>query len=280
MIMAARAMAVNFPGDSRVLRELVHCRSQDFLEAEALAILEAQQETDASVVFNLGLYWSESVITDQETPLFAAQRSSQVWAQGLGMWREPEGIARAEALMLEGESHFAGTERAEKEAQRSLRLFKHGLFLAQNQQDAAAEQRYRLAGALAAQCRRKRLSAHILARFGYFLSLRGRKQEALVVANDALSKEEGNPVARFLQMTLRREFGELRTDAEMETYVEQLTSLAGKLPSKLMEQQRHTALQEALAWRTAVSAGLKGCLGVGDVARVLICAIGHVVFEK
>lgn len=151
--------------------------------------------------------------------------------------------------------------------------------LALKHHDSAAEWRYRAAAELAALHRRQKLASHALGRLGYFLTLRGRKEEALESAGQALDHGEEDPLAQYLQASLRRSLGELRTTEEVEFAEKQLSSVAGKLPSKTLEDQRAVAHGELGWWRLVATEGLQVCLRAWDAAQMLICVFCGLVFQ-
>merc|ERR1719210_156870 len=136
--------------------------------------------------------------------------------------------------MLQGETLSVGSDQLERAAVRALRLYQHAKYLASNHHDAAAELRYRAAAELAAANHRSKLAAHAMTRLSYFLTLRGRHEEALNATQEALNHTE-DPLAVLLQVRLRRRLGELKTDAELSLAEEQLGEIVGQLPSETLE---------------------------------------------
>ncbi|CAK0885335.1 unnamed protein product [Prorocentrum cordatum] len=163
------------------------------------------------------------------------------------------------------------------EPARALRLYQHAKLLAVAHHDAAAEERYLSSARLAASHRRQRLAAHALTRLAYFYLLRGRHQEALTQASEALTHAT-DPLAQYIQATQRRGLGLLRTEEDAKFAEEQLAQIAGKLPSQALEEKRQAAWEELNSWRQAAEGGIAACLGMSDAARVLICGFCKIAF--
>jgi len=262
----ARLLASSLPEDRALT-----CARGLLPKLETFATAEADGEPDAGAQFNLGLYWSEIAVADGGRAWQAG------WVRDSEGWHVPGHVARAEGLLLAGEEASIGSERGERAAKRALRLYQHAKVLALKHHDAAAEWRFRAAARLAAAHRRLKLAAHSLARLSYFVMLRGRRRDALELAGAALA-HAGDPFAGYLQATLRRALGELRTAEALQAAERQLAAAAGRLPSQALEEQRAAALTELRLWHAAGVGTFQQCLALWDAARVLICLLCKAAF--
>jgi len=258
---------------------------------QAFVLKEAGEAKDAATVFGLGLYYSDIGLAAESgklnVPLFGAGAattgswtSEPIWAADAGGSHAPSDIVKAEALMLAGEEASMESDRGDRGAARALRLYQHAKMLALKHHDSAAEWRYRVAAELAASHRRQKLAAHALGRLAYFLSLRGRKEEALEAAGLALKHGEQDPLAQFLEVTLRRSLGELKSEEEVQTAEMKLAAVAGLMPSKTLEDQRAIAHAELGWWRLVATDGLKVCFRAWDAAQMLICLFSGLIFDS
>lgn len=300
----ARLVAVALPRGDALVQQAISCEPSLLAELEAVVVGEAEQADDASVVFALGVYWSELGVAAGDAPLFGRGRRSglgdvtgvAVTFAGGGGWaddetgkssrRVPAVLARAEALLLRGEEAAEGPSRLDRRAIRALRLYQHAKSLALMHHDTAAEARYLLAAEVAASSQRQKLAAHSLTRLSYLLSLRGNHQRALDLARQALTYTN-DPLATYLKATLRRRLGHLRSFKEITEVEEQVSTVTNKLPSQGLELQRAATQKELQLWRQAAAAGagdsvattLSSCLALGDVAHVMLCAVCWYLFE-
>lgn len=287
-----RSVALALPRGAPLVRRAMQCRPKMLEDFQALVLAEAAEATDAATIFALGLYYSDVGLAMEQghvrAPLFEAgaqaltswtSSSETSWAADAGGSHAPTDLVQAEALLLAGENASIGADASDRGATRALRLYQHAKMLALKHHDGAAEWRYRAAAELAATHRRQKLASHALGRLGYFLSLRGRKEEALVVAGEALQHGEEDPLSQYLQASLGRSLGELQTTEQVLDAEKKLGQVAGKLPSKTLEEQRATAHAELGWWRLVATDGLQVCLRAWDVAQMLICALSGLVFQ-
>jgi hypothetical protein len=187
--------------------------------------------------------------------------------------------------MLQGEEGTVEMERGDRAATRALRLYRHAKLLLSQHHDTAAEERYRASASLAREHGRLKLAAHSMTRLSYFFMLRGRPQEALIAADEARTLH-ADPLARYLSATLRRELGDLRTDADVVAARKELTDITGQLPSPDLEKLRAAAEADLALWQSVtpgveVSAEATGptkCFTMGDAAQTLICLFGWCIF--
>lgn len=233
---------------------------------------EERREGQPATSLGLGLHYSDLALASQGASA-GTWSSGWNWVRDAEGWHVPQPMASAEELLLEGEELLpVGPERSEKAAVRALRLYQHAKFLALKHHDAAAEWRFKAAAKLAAANRRQKLAAHSLARLSYFLMLRGKHQESLELAGAALG-HASDPFAEYIQVTLRRNLGDLRTEADLELFEQRLAAAAGRLPSPLLEEQRAATHAEMRLWRDAAKGGIAKCFHMQDAAKVLMCLI-------
>eukprot|EP00929_Paragymnodinium_shiwhaense_P078042 TRINITY_DN40369_c0_g1_i1.p1 TRINITY_DN40369_c0_g1~~TRINITY_DN40369_c0_g1_i1.p1 ORF type:complete len:612 (+),score=128.44 TRINITY_DN40369_c0_g1_i1:117-1952(+) len=284
----ARLLAAALPPNDNLVQQATTCEPDMLKPLEAVVISEAEKvREDPSVTFALGLYWSEIGVASTPAPLFGLEQLAGAgheagWAEdasGGSSKRVPAALARAEELLKLGEEATADeTTRADRGATRALRLYQHAKNLALLHHDDAAEIRYLAAAQAAAANQRAKLASHSLTRLSYFLSLRGRHQKALNVARQALLHGY-DPLAAYLQVTIRRVLGELRTAEDVAEAEAVVNAVAGQLPSKALEEQRAAFQEEFWLWRRAAMEDAGSCLALHDVARVLLCYVGRLVFE-
>lgn len=290
-----RLIALALPLSDPTVQQAVACKPPLLAELEGLVLREAENDKDASVMFALGLYWSELGVATEDAPLFGVQ--AQDWGSiddvgtahegrddevsALSSHRVPAAIARAEVFMLRGEERtLVAGERTERGAMRALRLYQHAKCLALMHHDIAAESRYLNAAQVAASNGRSKLAGHALTRLSYFLSLRGKSERSLDVAGQALVYGS-DPLAEYLKATLRRSLGELRTSAEIFEAEAVLKAVAGRLPSGGLEQQRILALNELQVLRhMATEGGIEVCYVMQDAARFLLCMFCKLIFPE
>jgi hypothetical protein len=260
-------------------------------EYQTMIMNEVKEAKDGATLFALGVYYSDAGLAaeqgQQRPPFFGAgsqptarwSSSESTWAADAGGTHAPSDIVQAEALMLAGEEASSDADRSDRGAGRALRLYQHAKMLALKHHDSAAEWRYRSSAEIAVTYRRQKLASHALGRLSYFLSLRGRKEEALNVSVSALENGEEDPLAHYLQASLRRSLGELKTNEDVYAAQDQLEKVAGKLPSKALEDQRAVAAHELGWWRLVATDGLQVCLRAWDAAQMLICVFAGLVYQ-
>jgi hypothetical protein len=286
-----RSVAVALPKNSALVQKAEQCQPRMLVGLEELVLRESMKATDAATLSSMGLYFSDIGLAAGQAqslaPLFGAgpkalyaiQKFGSSWSEDARGFHAPAELVNAEALLLQGEEASSGTERGDRGATRALRLYQHGKLLALKHHDDAAEWRYREAAEIAATFRRAKLAAHALGRLGYFLSLRGRKIEALEVINKAVSHAE-DPLATYMQASLRRSLGELRGTEEIRHAEKQLGAVAGQLPSKTLEEQRAAAHAEVRWWGVVNVEGLHTCLKAWDASYFLICVLSGLIFKS
>lgn len=275
----ARAISGSLPMASSVAQRAQQCKPELLVKAEQLAFAEAESEVDPGVTFSAGLLMSEVSVSSAETPLFGAARSdtSDLVEDAQGML-VPRGISIAEKKLLQGYQASFGPDETERAALRAIRLSQHAKYLMQIGSDSAAEWRYRAGAELAGKHGRDKLASHSLAQLSYFLSNRGQGETALQVANEAMNISS-DPLASYLQVTLRTDQGLIRTDQEARAAADQLMAVGGKLPMKHLEDARVATHSNMLVWQeVSESESFGSCFEMGDAAQVLICLAGRVAY--
>jgi hypothetical protein len=267
----ARTLAQAFQHIASLREQTLEC---DLANIESLAIREAKVEDDANADthVDLAMYWSMVAVADEGTPCFKASLSRNSFAQDAQGTFVPADIVEAERMLLWAEQHTFEDLLPAVAVKRASRLYQHANHLAMQHHDAGAEWRYRAAASHAAEHGESRLAAHSLARLGTMLMLRNRRQEALVAADAALTHTE-DPLALYLQVSLRLRAGGFQTSDAVHAAVKQLQALAGQLPWKALEAER-TALEADLAlWDAVAEGSVSKCLWLHDAAKVLICML-------
>lgn len=278
-IQEARTLAQALPRSNAHVRTALQCSGDMLAGLESLVVSSASQMQGVGTAFALGAYLSEQAVTEQSTvSFFGSRHSSTRWVSGGGDLHVPEDIAKAEDLLLRGEELTPGSLQGDRAAARALRLYQHAKHLALLHHDSAAEWRYREAARVAAAHRRPKLAAHSLTRLGFFLSLRGRKEEAQVAVNEALVHFD-DPLAQYLSVSFARSTGELTTDAEVRSAEAVLGAVAGRLPSKILEEQRAQEHEEFLWWGRVADGGMRVCFAAQDAAQFLICMLCGFAFN-
>lgn len=289
-VLHGRSMALTLPRGAPLVKKLLQCQPRMLESFEALVTSEAAQAKDSTTMFNLGLYYSDIGLSAEkghtQVPLFGSGGqpakgwgSESVWVADTGSTHAPSEIVQAEALMLAGEEASEASVKSDLAAARALRLYQHAKMLALKHHDSAAEWRYVAAADLAATNRRQQLAAHALSRLAYFLSLRGRKEEAVEMSAKALEHGKDDALAQFLQASLKRTLGELQTTEQIHVAEKQLSVTAGKLPSKTLEDQREAAHTEFVWWRKVATEGMHVCLHAWDAAQMLICFLSGIAYQ-
>eukprot|EP00928_Gymnodinium_smaydae_P097247 TRINITY_DN8763_c0_g2_i1.p1 TRINITY_DN8763_c0_g2~~TRINITY_DN8763_c0_g2_i1.p1 ORF type:complete len:563 (-),score=111.51 TRINITY_DN8763_c0_g2_i1:54-1742(-) len=260
-------------------------------DLERFSILEANAESDAGVVFGGGLLLSHAAMSSKDVPMFDDSVSDLDIGLNLAAVDDadigsetsvPRTLLMAEALLLRGfEASEGEAERVKKASSRAGVLAYHAKFLMELGEgwEKAAELRYRAASTLARQHGRDKLAAHSLAQLGYFLSLRGLSEEALVAAEEAASIEADDPLATYLRATLRLSTGAVRTDEAALAVKSDLEAVKGRLPNPSTEADLMTSLTVLEKWfPVARSETLGVCFSLGDVAEILACLAAKLVY--
>jgi len=285
-----RSVALALPKNAALVKMVLQCRPRMLEDFHALVMSEVTQAKDAATMFALGLFYSDVGLAveqgQSEVPLFGqgfqaakSWNSEPIWAADAGGSHAPSDIVQAETLLLAGEEASVGADQSDRAAARALRLYQHAKMLALKHHDGAAEWRYRAAAELAAANRRNALAAHALGRLGYFLSLRGHKEEGLEASAKALVHNPEDALAMYLQASLKRSLGELQTTEQVLVAEKQLGLVAGKLPSKTLEAERAAAHAELGWWRLVASEGLQVCFSAYDAAQTFICLMAGLIFD-
>lgn len=185
----------------------------------------------------------------------------------------PAPMLRAEELLLAAVEDAPAERRREKTAERALRVYIHGKWLAERNYARAAEWRYREACRLALESRRHILAAHSLSRLGYFLMHWRRIGEAREVLRESekLSKRS-NPLAPYLYGVLERKVAGADV-ARLEAAEARILN-SGEQPSEDLEGGRQKLLGEIKYWHAAETSP-RSCMETDDTAHVVICLSVH-----
>jgi hypothetical protein len=277
MLTAARELAAGFQDDFRI-------RRASSCYPDLLAGIEALVVADESYIdqVQLGLYRSQ--VAFSHAPFFGKSASPMDTSTTMiDSWgsRVPEAIAKAENLLLSMSCDSMEPAQAKLVA---LRLREHAqLFLATvDAVPATAEVRYRAGAHCAARAGLPKISSQLLARLGYFMSLRGRQADALGVVGEALAQAH-DPLAAHLHASLRLALGELRTDEDVRDAVSELQSAKGRMPPLGELEAQRSALHSKLSLWGVVAAtggGIRGCFEqLTDVALLAICVVCRLVYN-
>jgi len=278
-IQEARTLAQALPRSAAHVRTALQCSGDMLAGLESLVIKTSKELQSAGTTFALGTYLSEQAVAAQPSvPFFGMRDISTHWIAGGGDVHVPEDIAVAEDLLLQGEEVTSELVQGDRAAARALRLYQHAKHLALLHHDAAAEWRYREAARVAVVHRRPKLAAHSLTRLGFFLSLRGRRDEAQDAVKEALVHFE-DPLAQYLEVSFRRTAGELTSDAEVRSAEATLGVVAGRLPSKALEDQRAHDHEDFVWWGRVADGGISVCFEAQDAAQFLICTLCGVMYN-
>jgi hypothetical protein len=185
----------------------------------------------------------------------------------------------SERLLLESlDDDAAGVAMAERSKSCLMRFAKHAKHLAEMNQYAAAEWRYRSSVSLAKRHGHDQLAASSLSQLGYFLSMHGQTETALEAASDAL-KFGTDALASYLQATLRLSLGKLTSDDLVLAAAEQLKSIEGRLPAQHLEASRSTVLAKLESLRgISESNTFAACFVLDDAAQLLSCLFGRLAY--
>jgi tetratricopeptide (TPR) repeat protein len=283
----ARAVSANLVANSPAVHRGMICSPHMLQGVEALALREASLEIDPGVNFALGMHHSELAIALREestsiTPSAVFFGEPEI-VQGS---RDHEGLKvtslvhAAEDLFLLGEQASSGASKSERRLLRAKRLVQHayGVFATLGFHDSAAS-RVKEASAIFASLGETRLAAQTLSEMAEHHLATGDHEASLASAGEALALDDSEPVALYLQATLRRSLGELRTEEDVHLARKQLGQVAGRLPGKELESRRALAHAEMIGWAAVAEAGtLARCFELHDVALVLICAMCRLAY--
>lgn len=273
-----RSLAVSLPRSDKLVRAALRCSPDMLSDLETFVFREAEKDGDSGVLFAQGLYWSEMNVFGHDAPFFTASTEPKWVKDEQGLYVQ-EHIVRSEEYLRRAEEASTGQQRIDRGAMRALRLYQHAKSLATQHHDAAAEWRYLAASEVAANHDRQKLAAHTLTRLSYFYTLRGNTERALHFAQRAL-RHEADPLAIYLDGALRRSRGHLRTETEVLKVAESFRSVAGRLPSTGLEQERADAHEELLLLGAAAQGGVQDCFKLHDAARLLICTFCKLLFRS
>lgn len=281
VVREARAVSGGLFTTSPQVRRVMKCRPHMLGGVESLALREASMETDPGVKFSLGMYHSELALATSEagtsaTPTVAIFAKPSV-LQGSG--DSMHLVAIAEDLLLLGEQASSGASESERRFMRAKRMVQHayGVFTPLGLHAMVAS-RFRQASAIFVSLGNTKLAAQTLSDLAEHEFSFGDHAASLAYAGEALAIDHSEPVALYLQATLRRSLGELRTEEDVHFARQQLEQVAGRLPGEL-ESRRAVAYEELVGWAAVAEAGtLSKCVELPDVASVLICAMCRLAY--
>eukprot|EP00927_Polykrikos_kofoidii_P084929 TRINITY_DN90_c0_g1_i3.p1 TRINITY_DN90_c0_g1~~TRINITY_DN90_c0_g1_i3.p1 ORF type:complete len:593 (-),score=97.56 TRINITY_DN90_c0_g1_i3:44-1822(-) len=283
----ARAVSSSLVANSPLVHRAMMCSPHMLQRVEALALREASMESDPGVNFALGMHHSELAIALREvrtsvTPsvVFFGEPDTVQGSRNPEGLKLPSLVIAAEDLLLLGEQASSGASKLERKLLRAKRLVQHahGVFATSGQNDLAAS-RVKDASAIFASLGEMRLAAHTLSEMGEHHLAIGDHEASLAFAKEALAFDDSEPVALYLQATLRRSLGELRTEEDVHLARKQLGQIAGRLPGKELESRRALAHAEMIGWAAVAEAGtLAKCFELHDAALVLICALCRLAY--
>jgi hypothetical protein len=265
----------------RTLQEnLLHefdCIKSLLWDVDVLAQQMAAAVPGPSAEFGFGLYLSETVSAGRDGSLFGSstKHPEHIWVRDAKGVLAPQKMVLAEAALVHGEQLSSGSKQVERAIMRGERLLIHAHLLAAKKLDHsnAARWRYLEAAQLASRNGHPLLAARALALLSHLLMRKGQQQEALDAASKALGYAD-EPLAKYMQATLRRALGELRTTIALHEAETLLATVAGKLHTVQLETERAELHAEMVQWRRASNASALECLGHGDVAKVTLCVLG------
>eukprot|EP00929_Paragymnodinium_shiwhaense_P001022 TRINITY_DN101240_c0_g1_i1.p1 TRINITY_DN101240_c0_g1~~TRINITY_DN101240_c0_g1_i1.p1 ORF type:complete len:545 (+),score=144.08 TRINITY_DN101240_c0_g1_i1:125-1759(+) len=270
----ARKITHSLPLANAAIRQVQLCRPDMLGGLERLALHD--MEADVGSMFSKGLLLSESATAPADAPFFGVP-SPITWKADMKGRQAPADLVFSEQMLLRGIDKVAAAEVEESAKAMVMQLAAHAKLLTQLKQYAAAEWRYRVAVEVARKYGLSQMESSGLAQLSYFLSLHGAQEHALAAASDALRLSE-DALASYLQATLQLSLGgELRTTQQVQTAMEQLKALSGRLPTQELELSRAAAVSKLEAWKVASEdSSLSSCLVFADAAQILICATGKI----
>lgn len=107
---------------------------------------------------------------------------------------------------------------------------------------------------------------------------RGQHHGASETVESALKYHSEDSLAQFLRIKLLQVAGDLMTSDEVRAAQTKIEALSGKLPSKVLEEERASMSADLDFWHLATSNDIRTCLLAKDAANLLICGIGKLFF--
>eukprot|EP00927_Polykrikos_kofoidii_P053935 TRINITY_DN4844_c0_g1_i2.p1 TRINITY_DN4844_c0_g1~~TRINITY_DN4844_c0_g1_i2.p1 ORF type:complete len:383 (+),score=80.05 TRINITY_DN4844_c0_g1_i2:73-1221(+) len=230
-----------------------------------------------------------ATVTRWEALLASGMKKSEIATSAdvssIESWELDAGGASAPLQMLQAEQlldqacdevfRMASPSQNKTMSERALRIYKHALWLAENNHAKAAVWRFRKAASVALECGRVLLASSSLARLGYFLVLWFRDDEAREVLLEAAridTKPTGGGMAGYLYGVLeRRQAG---SDVKRLREADELIMSAGEQASSELEASRSGMVNEIKYWREAELSPVN-CFQTFDAATALVCLCGH-----
>lgn len=245
-----------------------HTQASSDIESPQLSLTDSWEAKWA-----WGLYYSKLACA-------AGEHSTGSWAadtQG-SLAGIPKTMLQAEELLTEALLDIPTDQQRARIAEKALRLYYHGKWLAERNHATASEWRYREASKLAGESRRNVLAAHALGRLGYFLIHWRRFDEARMALEDSTKlSSKSNPLAPYLLGLLDRK--EAGSDLSRLRAAEEMIINAGEQPSPDLEAERQVVIREIEYWRNA-ELSIMNCGATSNFAHAAVCLLGHVFFKK
>eukprot|EP00927_Polykrikos_kofoidii_P059702 TRINITY_DN54841_c0_g1_i1.p1 TRINITY_DN54841_c0_g1~~TRINITY_DN54841_c0_g1_i1.p1 ORF type:complete len:626 (+),score=124.83 TRINITY_DN54841_c0_g1_i1:134-2011(+) len=288
----ARAVSAALPSSSYHVQRATVCTPDMLSGIESMVLEEAGAEADPGVQFSFGMHQSEvalafadpeRALSSAPIPLFGVEpppaARPDAWSVDTAGHRVPSIVAIAEDLLLQAERASVGDALKDRALLRARRLAQHAeAVLAPLGLHEAVASRMRVAAGIFAAFGDASQAARALSDLAQHHLTSGDHQASLIAAGEALTFVPDDALALYLQATLRRGLGELRTDEDVQSALVQLDQASNGLPWDL-EIQRATAYSEIAGWGAVAAAGdMATCIQLHDVAHVLICVLCRMVY--
>jgi len=290
VVREARAVVAKLPGMSLQVRRAAKCNPDLLAGIEGISLTAIENETDAAFIFAMGMHQSELALiaslsgqSSTTTPLFgsAPAAPSPAWATDAFGLEVPAPVVAAEDILLRAERASSGDSASERAILRGKRLLRHaqGILEPLSLYEAVSI-RLRTAADIFVANSQPKSAAQAYRDLAELLLSRGYHEDALEAAGQALSQDNRDAVALYLQATLRRSLGELKTDEDVRHAKQQLQQAAGRLPE---EYEAHRVTSHAELWGWGIVAGrgnYRTCFELHDSARVLICLFCRLIMNE
>eukprot|EP00929_Paragymnodinium_shiwhaense_P108206 TRINITY_DN74534_c0_g1_i1.p1 TRINITY_DN74534_c0_g1~~TRINITY_DN74534_c0_g1_i1.p1 ORF type:complete len:591 (+),score=157.06 TRINITY_DN74534_c0_g1_i1:99-1775(+) len=280
VVREARVVAQALPAASPAVARIQRCKPDMLSGFEGDVLQQAARLSAPEVALSAGLLLSEQATAGGSVPLFA-QRQSQLPLEPLldtHGFQVPASMASSEQLLYKSLEATDEASRKDLSKQVLMRLVKHAKVLAETKEYDAAEWRYQAGAALGKQHGHDQLASSVLAQLSYFLMLHGRYDEALEAATEALIYNN-DALAVYLNITLRIQLGEMRTNEQATEALQKLKEIHGKLPAEHLEQARASLTTKLESWQEVSESSFLSCFGFGDAAFLLSCLLGKFAYS-
>lgn len=249
------------------------CPPRSLTGLEDLALAEATAEDHPDTQFKLALYRSFVLVLDHTfTHCFR-----RPYATSRYLVHE---FMQVEELLLHAAADSWDGIQTQRAIERSERLCTHAHFLAQQQLLSAAELRFRNCSSIYAALHMPLPASAALAELAIMYKQHSRHSEALEVAEQALALHSGNPLGLYIQASMRINLHKFADGIELQLIARQLGSVSGQLSSrKELEEERVALLLEIASWVAVAEGGIRFCIGLGDVGKILVCIASKLMFK-